>query len=61
MIVGRDEELVALASALDRPGLSVVTGGPGAGKTALVRHAADRAGRPVLTAGALSSLRYVPA
>lgn len=61
VIVGRDEQLVALASALEHPGLSVVTGGPGAGKTALVRHAAHRAGRQVLEAGALSSLRAVPA
>ena len=61
VILGRDEQRVALAVALQRPGLSVVTGGPGAGKTTLVRHAAQQAGRPLLTGGALSSLRYVPA
>ncbi|HEX5495520.1 MAG TPA: LuxR C-terminal-related transcriptional regulator [Mycobacteriales bacterium] len=61
MIVGRDEQVVALASALNRPGLSVVTGGPGSGKTALARQSAQRAGRQLLEAGALSSLRMVPA
>lgn len=57
MLVGREREAAALAAALDRPGLVVVAGPAGIGKTALVRTAV---GRAVLAAGALATLRYLP-
>jgi DNA-binding CsgD family transcriptional regulator len=57
-LVGRDDELVALARALSRPGLTAVVGSAGIGKTALVRSALARV--PHLEGGALRSLATRP-
>jgi DNA-binding CsgD family transcriptional regulator len=54
MPVSRGDQVAALADALDHPGLVVVAGPRGAGKTALVRAA----GVPVLVARALAPLRH---
>jgi hypothetical protein len=56
VLVGRDAEVAALRAALFEPGLVVVAGSPGIGKTALV-HAT---GLPVLATGALATLRHRP-
>lgn len=60
MILGRDGELTDLAAALTEPGLTVVAGGPGIGRTALAYAAAARTGRPVHPGGCLVTLRHVP-
>jgi len=57
-LVGRDDELVALANAIAHPGLTAVVGGPGIGKTALLRFALARV--PHLEGGALRSLARRP-
>jgi predicted ATPase len=57
-LVGRDDDLVALADALSRPGLTAVVGSAGVGKTALVRCALAR--RQYLEGGALRSLARRP-
>ncbi|HST67793.1 MAG TPA: ATP-binding protein, partial [Mycobacteriales bacterium] len=56
MLIGREDQMAALRSALSGPGLVVVAGPPGIGKTALV-HAA---GLPLLATGALATLRHLP-
>lgn len=56
MLVGRDAEMEALVAVLAAPGLVVVAGPPGIGKTALVRAA----GLPLLETGALATLRHLP-
>ncbi len=60
MLVGRDNEVAALAAALDRPGLVVVAGPAGIGKTAVVSAAHAVSRRPVLATGALATLRHRP-
>ncbi len=57
-LVGRDEELVALADAIARPGLTAVVGSAGIGKTALLRWALARL--PHLEGGAFRSLAQRP-
>jgi DNA-binding CsgD family transcriptional regulator len=57
-LVGRDDEFVALADAISRPGLTAVVGSPGIGKTALLRFALART--PHLEGGALRSLGQRP-
>lgn len=56
MLIGRDDQVAELRSALGVPGLVVVAGPPGIGKTALV-HAT---GLPLLATGALATLRHLP-
>jgi DNA-binding CsgD family transcriptional regulator len=56
VLVGRDAEVAALRAALGAPGLVVVAGPPGIGKTSLV-HAT---GLPLLATGTLATLRHVP-
>ncbi|HVX44170.1 MAG TPA: hypothetical protein VHC49_09795, partial [Mycobacteriales bacterium] len=63
MIVGRDADLAAIATRLAAPGLIVLTGPPGIGRTALALAAAERTGRPIAAGGGLSLLRdtaYLP-
>jgi DNA-binding CsgD family transcriptional regulator len=61
VFVGRDAELAEVAAALADPGLVVLAGGPGIGKSALARAAVQRAGRaPVAVGGGLATLRQVP-
>jgi DNA-binding CsgD family transcriptional regulator len=57
-LVGRDDELVALADAISRPGLTAVVGSAGIGKTTLLRFALTRV--PHLEGGALRSLVQRP-
>jgi DNA-binding CsgD family transcriptional regulator len=56
VLIGRADQVAELRSALARPGLVVVAGPPGIGKTALV-HAT---GLPLLATGALATLRHLP-
>lgn len=58
--MGREAEAAALARTLATPGLAVLAGPPGIGKTALAEHAAQLAGRAVARAGALATLRHRP-
>jgi DNA-binding CsgD family transcriptional regulator len=55
VLIGREDQEAELRSALSGPGLVVVAGPPGIGKTALV-HAT---GLPVLATGALATLRHL--
>jgi len=57
-LVGRDDELTALADAVSCPGLTAVVGVAGVGKTALLRFALART--PHLEGGALRSLARRP-
>ncbi|HEY6745695.1 MAG TPA: LuxR C-terminal-related transcriptional regulator [Mycobacteriales bacterium] len=56
MLIGRDEQLAELRAALGDPGLVVVAGPAGIGKTAL----AHATGLPLLATGALATLRHRP-
>jgi DNA-binding CsgD family transcriptional regulator len=56
VLVGRDAEVAALTDALSGPGLVVVAGPAGIGKTALARAT----GLPLLATGALATLRHLP-
>ena len=59
---GAGTDPVARAAArLRRPGLVVVTGGPGAGRSSALRAVADRLGGTVFAGGGLAILRSVPA
>lgn len=61
MFVGREAELAEVAAALADPGLIVLAGGPGTGKSALARAAVQRSGRtPVAVGGGLATLRQIP-
>ncbi|HEX3816573.1 MAG TPA: LuxR C-terminal-related transcriptional regulator [Mycobacteriales bacterium] len=60
MIVGRDADVAAVAAALTEPGLTVVAGGPGVGRSTVAYAAARRFGRPVHAGGGLITLRHVP-
>jgi DNA-binding CsgD family transcriptional regulator len=61
VFVGRDAELAEVAAMLADPGLVVLAGGPGTGKSALARAAVQRTGRaPVAVGGGLATLRQVP-
>jgi DNA-binding CsgD family transcriptional regulator len=57
-LVGRDDELIALADAVSRPGLTSVVGTAGVGKTTLLRSALTGVGH--LEGGALRSLAQRP-
>jgi DNA-binding CsgD family transcriptional regulator len=61
VFLGREAELAEVAAALSEPGLVVLAGGPGMGKSALARAAVQRSGRaPVAVGGGLATLRQVP-
>ncbi len=60
MLFGRESELQALASRLERGSPVVVLGEAGIGKTAAVRAAADAAGVRLREGGALSTLSWMP-
>ena len=58
MLAGREGEVATLAAAFAAPGLTVVAGPAGIGKTALVRAAAERI--PLVATGGLATLRHRP-
>jgi DNA-binding CsgD family transcriptional regulator len=58
VLAGRETEVAALLSALAAPGLVVLAGPPGIGKSALAGHALGD--RPVVRTGGLATLRHVP-
>ncbi len=60
MLVGRDAEVASAAAALSEPGLVVVAGGPGIGRSTVGYAAAHRCGRPLYAGGGLVTLRHVP-
>jgi DNA-binding CsgD family transcriptional regulator len=61
VFVGRETELAEVAGALAEPGLIVLAGGPGTGKSALARAAVQRSAlAPVAVGGGLATLRQVP-
>jgi ATP-dependent Clp protease ATP-binding subunit ClpA len=60
VLVGRDAEITALAQMLATPGLAVLAGPPGIGKTALAEQAVQVAGRPLARTGAPGTLRHRP-
>ncbi|MFI6761373.1 LuxR C-terminal-related transcriptional regulator [Micromonospora sp. NPDC050417] len=53
--------LVAAAATLTRPGLVVIHGGPGLGRSTLLRRLGDAFHGPVFTGNALATLQTVPA
>ncbi|MDN3243510.1 LuxR C-terminal-related transcriptional regulator [Glycomyces tritici] len=57
----RDEALHAMAAALAGPGLVVVTGPPGCGRTRLLERLAQASKRPVHAGGGLAMLSGAPA
>ena len=59
VIVGRGEQLTALADALAAGRPAVAVGEAGIGKTTLLRAAAAQTGRQVFEGGALSTLRWI--
>ncbi|MEW6583294.1 MAG: hypothetical protein AB1416_11100, partial [Actinomycetota bacterium] len=60
MILGRDRELAELERLVAGGRPAVVLGEAGVGKTAAVREAAARSGRPIVEAGALATLSWHP-
>lgn len=52
--------LHSIHARLDRPGISVITGGPGIGRTTALAALAGAAQGPVFTGGALATLRHMP-
>jgi DNA-binding CsgD family transcriptional regulator len=60
VLVGRDVEAAALARMLTAPGLAVLAGPPGIGKSALATHAVELAGLAVARTGGLATLRHRP-
>ncbi|HVQ93298.1 MAG TPA: hypothetical protein VMU51_19825, partial [Mycobacteriales bacterium] len=60
MLVGRDVEAAALARMLTAPGLAVLAGPPGIGKSALAVQAIELAGLAVARTGGLATLRHRP-
>jgi DNA-binding CsgD family transcriptional regulator len=58
VLVGREAGVAALLGALASPGLVVLAGPPGIGKSALAAHALGD--RPVVRTGGLATLRHVP-
>ncbi|GAB7037251.1 MULTISPECIES: LuxR C-terminal-related transcriptional regulator [Catenuloplanes] len=58
---GTSEVLSGAQRALAEPGLVVLTGGPGAGRTRLLTQLGDAFSGPVFTGGGLATLRDVPA
>ncbi|MDQ1642556.1 MAG: hypothetical protein QOJ90_1907 [Actinomycetota bacterium] len=59
MLVGRDEELAALAEHLAARRPVALSGEPGVGKTSLLRAAADASGQPVFRGGGLATLSWM--
>ncbi|WFE28478.1 LuxR C-terminal-related transcriptional regulator [Solwaraspora sp. WMMD791] len=53
--------VAATAARLTRPGLVVITGVPGSGRTTTLRRVATASPGPVHSGGALTALRHVPA
>lgn len=60
VLVGRESELSLLAGRIEGRRAFAVLGEAGVGKTALVRAAAERAGKRVYEAGALATLSWLP-
>jgi DNA-binding CsgD family transcriptional regulator len=60
VLVGRESELSLLAERIERRRAIAVLGEAGVGKTALVRAAAERAGKLLYEAGALATLSWLP-
>lgn len=60
MLVGRESELSLLAERIEERRAIAVLGEAGVGKTALVRVAAERAGKRLHEAGALATLSWLP-
>ena len=59
-LVGRDRELRDVVDALEGPGLVVIQGGPGMGRTALASAATAASGRRALEGGCVPGLRTMP-
>ncbi|PZS03967.1 MAG: LuxR family transcriptional regulator [Pseudonocardiales bacterium] len=60
-LIGRDVDVDVLLDAVRQPGLTVVAGPPGIGKTAVAAEVARRCGGVVFAGGGLLTLRDVPA
>jgi DNA-binding CsgD family transcriptional regulator len=60
VLVGREDELSLLAERIERRQAIAVLGEAGVGKTSLVRAMAERAGKRLYEAGALSTLSWLP-
>lgn len=58
--IGREAQVGAVARALEQPGLIVIAGLPGAGKSTVARAAAAALKLPIREAGALATLSHVP-
>ncbi len=60
MLVGRESEIALLVGRLDEGRPVAVLGEAGVGKTTLVRSAAAQRGKPLVEAGALATLSWLP-
>jgi DNA-binding CsgD family transcriptional regulator len=60
VILGRNAEVCEVTAALAEPGLVVLAGGPGSGKSAVAWAALRASGRQALAGGGLATLRRVP-
>src|SRR5215211_7427413 len=60
MLAGRDQDVARLAAGLAQPGMSVICGPAGIGKTALALAAVSASGRRAVVGGGLRTVAHLP-